>query len=59
MFNVVGFQDKNPELGTEAVKQLLDAMDSYIPQPPRDLDLPFYMPIEHVYSIPGRLRNVK
>lgn len=29
-------------------------MDKYVPQPTRDLDKPFMLPVEHVYSIPGR-----
>ena len=40
-------------MGTDAVRELLDAMDEYIPQPPRDLEKPFYMPIENTFSIPG------
>ena len=32
----------------------MDAVDSYIPQPKRDIDLPFIMPIEEVFSISGR-----
>ena len=36
------------------MKRLLEAVDSYIPTPPRDLDKPFLMPIEDVYSIAGR-----
>ncbi|MCL1851621.1 MAG: elongation factor Tu [Peptococcaceae bacterium] len=34
--------------------QLMDAVDSYIPQPKRDVDQPFLMPIEDVMTIPGR-----
>ena len=36
------------------MKKLLEAVDSYIPTPPRDLDKPFLMPVEDVYSIAGR-----
>jgi elongation factor Tu len=46
-------QDDN-ELGTTAVKKLIEALDSYIPQPERAIDLPFLMPIEDVFSISGR-----
>jgi elongation factor Tu len=46
-------QDDN-ELGTTAVKKLIEALDSYIPQPERAVDLPFLMPIEDVFSISGR-----
>ena len=38
----------------ETVVELLEAMDSYIPLPKREVDLPFLMPIEDVFSIPGR-----
>lgn len=43
-----------PEIGSESVLNLLDAIDKYIPTPIRDLDKPFTMPIETVHSIPGR-----
>ena len=42
------------ELGTTAVKALVDTLDSYIPEPERAVDLPFLMPIEDVFSISGR-----
>ena len=47
-------EDREPEIGVEAVKKLMDAVDSYIPDPERALDKPFYLPIETVHSIPGR-----
>jgi elongation factor Tu len=40
--------------GEKAVQELMDAVDSYIPQPKRDIDKPFLMPIEDVFSISGR-----
>ena len=46
-------EDDN-ELGTTAVKKLVEALDSYIPEPERDTDKPFLMPIEDVFSIQGR-----
>ncbi len=46
--------DTNPELGRDAVLKLMAAVDSFIPQPARPLDLPFLMPIEDVFSISGR-----
>ncbi len=46
--------DTNPELGREAIIKLMAAVDSFIPQPARPLDLPFLMPIEDVFSISGR-----
>ncbi len=44
----------NPEIGEQAVLKLMEAVDSYIPQPARPLDLPFLMPVEDVFSISGR-----
>jgi elongation factor Tu len=46
-------QDEN-ELGTSAVKKLVEALDSYIPEPERAIDQPFLMPVEDVFSISGR-----
>jgi elongation factor Tu len=42
------------EIGIPSVVKLVDAMDSYIPEPQRQVDLPFLMPIEDVFSISGR-----
>jgi elongation factor Tu len=42
------------ELGEEAVLKLMDAVDSYIPEPQRAIDKPFLMPVEDVFSISGR-----
>ncbi|MDR2363390.1 MAG: elongation factor Tu [Spirochaetaceae bacterium] len=39
---------------TKCIQELLDAMDSYFPDPVRDADKPFLMPIEDVFTIPGR-----
>jgi len=39
---------------TACIQELLDALDSYIPEPERDIDKPFLMPIEDVFSISGR-----
>jgi elongation factor Tu len=47
-------EGKNPDLGENAVKKLLEAVDSYIPQPERPIDGSFLMPIEDVFSISGR-----
>ena len=44
----------NPEIGAEAVLKLMEAVDTYLPQPERPLDKPFMMPIEDVFSISGR-----
>ena len=41
-------------MGTTAVKKLVDALDTFIPEPKRDIDKPFLMAIEDVFSISGR-----
>ena len=46
-------EDDN-ELGTTAVKALVETLDSYIPEPERAIDQPFLMPVEDVFSISGR-----
>jgi elongation factor Tu len=46
-------EDDN-ELGTTAVKKLVETLDEYIPEPERAIDQPFLMPIEDVFSISGR-----
>ena len=38
----------------ECIQELMDAVDSYIPEPKRDIDKPFLMPVEDVFSITGR-----
>jgi len=43
----------DPE-GEEAIKKLMEAVDTYIPQPEREVDRPFIMPVESVFSIAGR-----
>ncbi len=42
------------DIGEPSIMKLAEAMDSYIPQPERDVDKPFLMPIEDVFSISGR-----
>lgn len=42
------------EHGEEAIKKLMTQVDEYIPEPKRDLDKPFLMPVEDVFSISGR-----
>ena len=51
---LMALEDKNPELGEQAILKLMEAVDSYIPQPERAIDRPFLMPIEDVFSISGR-----
>ncbi|OJJ81028.1 translation elongation factor Tu [Aspergillus glaucus CBS 516.65] len=47
-------EGRRPEIGTERIDQLLDSVDTWIPTPQRDLDKPFLMSVEEVFSIPGR-----
>ncbi|THU68587.1 hypothetical protein C4D60_Mb08t05450 [Musa balbisiana] len=47
-------QGTNEEIGKKAILKLMDAVDEYIPDPIRQLDKPFLMPIEDVFSIQGR-----
>ena len=42
------------DIGVPSIIKLVDALDSYIPEPQRDIDKPFLMPIEDVFSISGR-----
>ena len=42
------------ELGGESINKLVEALDSYIPEPKREIDKPFLLPIEDVFSISGR-----
>jgi elongation factor Tu len=46
-------EDDN-ELGTTAVRKLIETLDNYIPEPERAIDQPFLMPVEDVFSISGR-----
>ncbi|KAL8167693.1 hypothetical protein V2J09_009192 [Rumex salicifolius] len=47
-------QGTNDEIGRQAILKLMDAVDEYIPDPVRQLDKPFLMPIEDSFSIQGR-----
>jgi elongation factor Tu len=51
---LAALEDRDPEIGVNALKELMKAIDSYIPQPARVLDKPFLMPVEDVFSIEGR-----
>jgi elongation factor Tu len=42
------------ELGTPAIQKLMEAVDSFVPEPKREVDKPFLMPVEDVFSISGR-----
>src|SRR6186997_1009627 len=51
---LMALEDKAPEQGEQSVLKLMEEVDKYIPQPARDKDKPFLMPIEDVFSISGR-----
>ncbi|NOX72345.1 MAG: elongation factor Tu [Alphaproteobacteria bacterium] len=51
---LAALEGKNDEIGSEKIAELMKAVDEYIPQPKRDIDKPFLMPIEDVFSISGR-----
>jgi elongation factor Tu len=51
---LMALEDKDKALGHDAILQLMEAVDSSIPQPERAKDRPFLMPIEDVFSISGR-----
>jgi elongation factor Tu len=51
--SATGALDGKPEY-EDAIMELVDALDTYIDEPPRDMDKPFLMPIEDVFSIKGR-----
>jgi elongation factor Tu len=51
---LMALEDKNKELGHDAILKLMEQVDAYIPQPERPIDKPFLMPIEDVFSISGR-----
>src|SRR5699024_2582972 len=42
------------EIGVPAIKKLIESLDAWIPEPVREIDKPFLMPIEDVFSISGR-----
>ena len=47
-------ENRDPEIGRDSIKELMAAVDDYIPTPDRPVDLPFLLPIEDVFSISGR-----
>jgi len=51
---VAALEDKTPEIGEQAILELMQAVDDHIPQPERAKDKPFLMPVEDVFSISGR-----
>jgi elongation factor Tu len=51
---LAAIEDGDAALGKDSIMALMEAVDSFIPQPPRDTDKPFLMPVEDVFSISGR-----
>jgi elongation factor Tu len=51
---LAALEGRDPEIGENSIKELMKAVDEYIPQPDRPVDKPFLMPIEDVFSISGR-----
>ena len=47
-------EDGDAAIGSDAVKELMAAVDEFVPQPDRPVDMPFLMPIEDVFTISGR-----
>ena len=47
-------EGRDAAIGEEAILKLMQAVDDYIPQPERPVDMPFLMPVEDVFSISGR-----
>jgi len=47
-------EGENSEYGTQSIQKLLEACDSFIPEPKREVDKPFLMPVEDVFTITGR-----
>ncbi|AJF07241.1 elongation factor Tu [Geoalkalibacter subterraneus] len=51
---LAALEGRDEEIGKKAIFELMDACDSYIPEPERDIDRPYLMPVEDVFSISGR-----
>ncbi len=51
---LAALEGRDEAIGTARLQELMDAVDSYIPQPERAIEQPFLMPIEDVFSISGR-----
>jgi len=51
---LAALEGRDEAIGVNSIIELMAAVDSYIPQPARDKDKPFLMPIEDVFSISGR-----
>ena len=51
---LAGLEGRDDEIGSNTINELMAAVDEYIPQPDRPVDMDFLMPIEDVFSISGR-----
>ncbi len=51
---LAALEDGDKKIGEDAIRELMAAVDAYIPTPERPIDQPFLMPIEDVFSISGR-----
>ena len=51
---LAALEGRDPEIGENKIRELMAAVDDYIPEPERAIDQPFLMPIEDVFSISGR-----
>ena len=51
---LAAIEDGDAALGKDSITALMEAVDTFIPQPKRDMDKPFLMPVEDVFSISGR-----
>ncbi|GGH07827.1 elongation factor Tu [Glycocaulis albus] len=51
---LAAMEGRDPEIGENKIRELMAAVDEYIPTPERPVDMPFLMPIEDVFSISGR-----
>lgn len=51
---LAALENKTPEVGAEAIVKLMATADEWLDLPPRDLEKPFLMPVEDVFSISGR-----
>ncbi len=54
---LAALEGKKPEIGHDAILELMKAVDEYMPEPQRALDKPFSMPVEDVFSIQVRPRQ--
>ncbi len=51
---LAAMEGRDPEIGENSIRALIEAVDTYIPTPERPVDQPFLLPIEDVFSISGR-----